>query len=289
MSSAAPWAPASGSRDRGFLERPDATLYYEAAGSGPGLIFAHGLGGNHLSWWQQLPYFADRYTCVTFSHRGFTPSRIAGGGAGVTAFAGDLAALVDHLGFEKVGLVCQSMGGWTGLAYAQQAPERVAALVMASTSGHIDFTTVAEPDAGRLKDWVRTSAAARSALLEQGIHPALGTRGAREQPAPHFLYQQIDRLTSTPVKEAMRAEIFRLRDQKAETLRDLKVPVLYLVGDEDVVFPAEAAPALARLTPGARVARVPESGHSVYFERSREFNRIVDGFLAETLGIPARG
>ncbi len=67
------------------------------------------------------------------------------------------------------------------------------------------------------------------------------------------------------------------------------MPVLYLVGDEDVVFPAEAAPALAKLTAGARVARVPESGHSVYFERSREFNRIVDGFLAETMRIPARG
>ncbi len=283
MTSLAPWAPKTG-----VLERPDAALYYEVAGQGPGLIFAHGLGGNHLSWWQQVPSFADRYTCVTFSHRGFTPSAIAEGGAGAAAFAGDLAALVDHLCFEKVALVCQSMGGWTGLAYAQEAPARVAALVLASTSGRIDFTTVAEPDAGRLKDWVRNSAAARTALLEQGVHPALGTRGAREQPAPHFLYQQIDRLTPAAVKERMRAEIFGNRDQKAETLRALKVPVLYLVGDEDVVFPADAAPALAKLTPGARVARVPEAGHSVYFERPREFNRLVDGFLAETLGIPTR-
>src|SRR5689334_18741593 len=59
---------------RGYLDRPDCRIYYEVTGSGPMLLFAHGLGGNHLSWWQQVPYFRDRYTCVTFAHRGFAPS-----------------------------------------------------------------------------------------------------------------------------------------------------------------------------------------------------------------------
>jgi pimeloyl-ACP methyl ester carboxylesterase len=37
-------------------------LYYETHGSGPALVFAHGIGGNRLSWWQQVPYFRDRYS-----------------------------------------------------------------------------------------------------------------------------------------------------------------------------------------------------------------------------------
>ena len=57
-----------------FLQRPGCKIYYEVAGSGPAIIFAHGLGSNHITWWQQVPYFADRYTCVAFSHRGFPPS-----------------------------------------------------------------------------------------------------------------------------------------------------------------------------------------------------------------------
>ena len=57
-----------------FLALPAGRLYYEVAGSGPALLFAHGLGGNHLSWWQQVPYFSERFTCVTFAHRGFAPS-----------------------------------------------------------------------------------------------------------------------------------------------------------------------------------------------------------------------
>ena len=55
---------------RGFLDRPGCRIYYEITGLGPAIIFAHGLGSNHLTWWQQIPHFSDRYTCVTFAHRG---------------------------------------------------------------------------------------------------------------------------------------------------------------------------------------------------------------------------
>ena len=72
---------------RGFLDRPDCRLYYEAEGAGPVLVFAHGLGGNHMSWWQQVPHFRDRYTCVTFSHRGFAPSSAPPGGPDPAEYA----------------------------------------------------------------------------------------------------------------------------------------------------------------------------------------------------------
>ena len=58
----------------GRLSRGGAEIYYQVIGDGPAVIFAHGLGGNHLSWWQQVAHFASRYTCVVFSHRGFPPS-----------------------------------------------------------------------------------------------------------------------------------------------------------------------------------------------------------------------
>ena len=94
-----------------FLTVGGCDLYYETHGTGPALVFAHGLGGNHLSWWQQIPHFRDRYTCVTFSHRGFGLSRDAPGGPGPDAFVDDLAALIEHLGPADVRLVAQSMGG----------------------------------------------------------------------------------------------------------------------------------------------------------------------------------
>ncbi len=123
---------------RGYLDRPGCRVYYEVEGTGPMLVFAHGLGGNHLSWWQQVPHFRDRYTCVTFAHRGFAPSSAPPGGPDPDEYAGDLAALVDHLGASDIRIVAQSMGGWTALEYALANPARVRALVLASTAGTIE-------------------------------------------------------------------------------------------------------------------------------------------------------
>ena len=70
---------------------------YEAVGSGPAIVFAHGLGGNQMSWWQQVAHFAPRWTCVTFAHRGLYPSSAIDGGPDPADYADDLNALVSHL------------------------------------------------------------------------------------------------------------------------------------------------------------------------------------------------
>src|SRR5579859_3387296 len=80
----------------GFVQNAGAEIYYECTGSGPAVVFAHGLGGNHLSWWQQVPHFSRRYTCVTFAHRGFSPSRLTSGTVDPAVFEEDLLALVVH-------------------------------------------------------------------------------------------------------------------------------------------------------------------------------------------------
>jgi pimeloyl-ACP methyl ester carboxylesterase len=59
------------------------------------------------------------------------------------------------------------------------------------------------------------------------------------------------------------------------------MPVLCLTGEEDVVIPPAAVAVLASIIPGARLASVPEAGHSVYWERPEAFNRLVDEFLAD--------
>src|SRR5206468_12225407 len=122
-------------RRTGRLRRGDAELYYEVVGQGPAVVFAHGLGGNHLSWWQQLAHFAGTHTCVAFAHRGFPPSSAVPGNRAPDAYADDLGALIDELQLDDVALVGQSMGGWTCLEYALRESKKVRALVMASTSG----------------------------------------------------------------------------------------------------------------------------------------------------------
>jgi len=266
----------------GFLKRPNCSIYYEVMGEGPAIVFAHGLGGNQLSWWQQLAHFSARHTCVAFAHRGFTPSSAVAGAAAPDAYADDLAALIDELKLRDVRLVAQSMGGWTCMEYALRNPGTLRSLVMASTSGALDFRQLQGPARPEIAGWLEQAPKTIADLHARDVLSAHGERMAREQPAAAVLYRQISQLTPPDFKAGVRARIFQMRTQPPELLAKLTLPVLFVGGDEDCVFPSAAAPAFAALAPKGRSVRVPNAGHSVYFERPAEFNRIVDEFHSAT-------
>ncbi len=110
-------------------------LHYQVHGEGDPILFAHGAGGNLLSWWQQVAFFSRYYTCVTFDHRGFGRSIDLADGPLYAAFVDDLAGLMDHLDIDSAHLVAQSMGGRSALGVAAAYPRRVKSLVMADTHG----------------------------------------------------------------------------------------------------------------------------------------------------------
>jgi len=262
----------------GFLIRPGCRVYYEVTGSGPAIIFAHGIGSNHLTWWQQVPHFSDRYTCVTFSHRGYPP----GSEIGVPdpkEFAGDLAALIEHLQLPDVRLVAQSMGGWTCVEYILSFPHKVRALVLASTCGTIQRRSVPLADPQRLPEWNRRAAATRADMQRRGISPPAGERMAREQPALHFLYQAIANASAAFDREELRKRTLAMATRPPNVLRGLAMPTLFITGEEDTTYPPFLSDALAPLMPNAKVEQVRGAGHSVYFQRASVFNQLVDRFL----------
>ena len=81
-----------------YLDVGGCNLYYEDH-SGPEnaatLIFLHGAAGNHISWWQQIPYFSKKYRCITIDHRGFcwSEDKTQEGGS---RFVEDLKLLLDE-------------------------------------------------------------------------------------------------------------------------------------------------------------------------------------------------
>ncbi|MDA1258379.1 MAG: alpha/beta hydrolase [Chloroflexi bacterium] len=255
------------------IELTSATLEYESEGRGPALVFAHGAGGNRLSWWQQVPALRDRYTCITFSHPGFGSSTWTGNVAGTVEFSAVLSELLDRLEVDRVALVAQSMGGWTCLPLALQQPNRVAALVMASTPGNLhtpEIDEAREASRGALESLRR----AWDARSPGSSNPAVGARCLREQPALHYLYSAIQGL-NPPRSFEDRVRI------GPRDMAEYQTPTMYVIGEEDVVLPPPIIEAAARITPGARLERVPQAGHSVYFERPSEFNEVLAGFLRD--------
>ena len=241
-------------------------LYYEVHGDGPAIVFAHGAGGNHLSWWQQVPVFARQYRCVTFDHRGFGQSPDRPNGPGSQAFVEDLNQLLGHLGIERVTLVAQSMGGRTCLGYTLAHPDRVQALVMADTTGGF-----ADDRMAQLR--------AEGEVAMTGPNPPPRTYARHfpvEQPAPAFLYEQI-RALNPPRREAA------VPGPTAAEVRALRTPTLLIVGEHDVIAPPAVMKMFQSYIPHARLAEVAGAGHSVYFEKPEAFNRTVSEFLKEVI------
>ena len=270
-------------RQRGTLARPDCSIYYEITGTGPAIIFAHGLGGNHLSWFQQVAHFATNHTCITFAHRGFLPSSMPPNGPDPAAYADDLAALVAHLNLGDHRIVAQSMGGWTSVEYALRRPAGLKAVVLAATIGTIDPQKIAPEFLPALAAWQAQSGPALEGFMRDGIHPAGGARMAAEQPAMHLLYKHIDDQNAALDKQALRLKLIHSRHRAPSELAQAGIPILLLANDEDMVIPPPAMEGTAAANPNTAYAHIPRAGHSGYFERPAEFNAIVEGFLSKHL------
>src|SRR5712691_5813327 len=166
-----PLGGGQGGSTMAFMVKDGFRLYYEdTGGNAPTLLFLHGAGGNHLSWWQQVPVFAEEYRCVTVDQRGFGQSPDVSGGPGPAALATDAIALLDHLGIARAAVIAQSMGGWAAVGAAVRSPARFWAIVMANTVGNLTNAEIAA-----LRQKLAAASPSRPAVLGRG--GAGGTRG----------------------------------------------------------------------------------------------------------------
>jgi len=245
-------------------------LYYESNGEAEQtVVFLHGAGGNHISWWQQIPVFRDRYRCITIDHRGFGRSTDPQS-EGALRYVDDLEALLGKLGIERVALVAQSMGGRTALGFTVRHPDRVSALAMCDTWGFFDW-----PELRGRQEALRAQAG-ESPLMSR----AMGPKYQEAHPRGAFLYRQIQGLN--PPRNEGAAAMSSGGPTKSQ-VEALTVPTLFLVGGDDALVSPEIMRAVHDIVPGSEYAEVRDAGHSVYFENAPEFNRIVGDFLGKHL------
>jgi 3-oxoadipate enol-lactonase len=265
--------------DRGFVATEGEEIYWERIGEGPAIVLGHGAGGNHASWFQQVPALAERFTTVSWDQRGFGRSTNRGEAAGPAAAARDLIALLDHLDLPDAHLVGQSLGGWAVMIVALAEPARVRSLVLTDTVAGI-FTPLIEQRFDTALAALRAAADTPPTVGQPG---ALAPRTWADAPRRSFLYQQIGSAGGQGPPDAIPQ--IRAYAQPAERLRDLALPVLFVVGEDDPVFPPEAIGDASAQLPDTRVAVVECAGHSAHYEQPDTWNELVLDFLANAAGV----
>ncbi len=262
-------------RDTGFVvARAGARIYYEAAGAGPAVLFIHGLGGNHAAWFNQVPYFARDHRAIAYAQRGFAPSSAGGPDFDVDLLVEDAIAVLAAARATDVVVIGQSMGGWTALGLALARPDLVRGVVLADTIGGI-FDDEIERHYDTVAARARSLSAAPPPL---GRHPAISPRFSDEHPGEAYLYQLLASFGAprpSDVADGLRRERF------ADTsLKTLGAPVLFVVGEDDPIFPPDIVKRAAARVPGAEIEVVSNAAHSPYFERPDAWNTVVARFVA---------
>lgn len=253
-----------------------ARLYYEQHGSGPDVVFLHGAGGNHLVWWQQVAEFSREFRCTTFDARGWGLSR---GEMAVGRFSlgTDLVALLEHLGIERAHVVAQSMGGRAVAGLSRLAPQRIASLVLSGTTAGATNDRVRE-----LQDELR-GIRGDGGLREH----ALAADFEAENPGLALLYRQINAINPKRPRGLLGRPPASYRGSTHEMLARLDVPVLYIVGEHDLITSPEMIREARDLLGNAEYHEIRGAGHSCYFERPGEWNRVVGDFLRRAAGWPS--
>jgi pimeloyl-ACP methyl ester carboxylesterase len=231
-------------------------MYYETHGSGQPLVLLHGgLMTIDLNWGSLLEPLAAQRQVIAVELQGHGHTADTDRRMTIEALAGDVVALVDHLGFGKVDLFGFSLGGLVAYAVALTAPTRVGKLIVASADAHRPPGRESEPLG---EDRMPTSADFQA------------MRDAYDAVAPdpdHF--EEFAAKTSTMVHTF---------PGWTDELRSLRVPTLLMFGDRDFSPLADVAE-MFELLPNAQLAVLPGTTHMGLTRRTREVLALTALFL----------
>lgn len=267
---------------------PRPHIAVDHCGSGPLVIFLHGIGGNRSNWREQLPAVAPYFHAVAWDARGYGGSDDYDGPLDFSDFGRDLIRVIDYFGEESAHLVGLSMGGLIAQDFYRRYPEKVLSLVLADTRNSVQrFNN---------EDFLkRRETPLRAGLTPRDIAPELAPTLASPRASSAVIGRLVESLS------ALRKESY-LKTLRAVTLcgerpefRDLdgfvdlkavSVPTLVICGADDQVTPREASIAMAAAIPNARLHIVDGAGHVSNIEKPDEFNDALLTFLRLEVPIP---
>ena len=208
-------------------------LYYETHGSGRPLILLHGGLMSNETFGPVIPMLAKHHQVIAPDLQGHGRTADIDRPIDASLMAGDIAALIDHLGLDKPDLVGYSLGGGVALHTAFQHPEKIRKLVAVSAN----ITRNAIPPE-MLAQQVQVNAAAAPFMKETPMYQLY----ERVAPRPEDFPKLLDKIGQAMAKD------FDFSDD----VRGLKVPTLIVAADADMAPPSHYVEAFKLLDGGLR-------------------------------------
>ncbi len=239
---------------------------YEDGGHGAPVLLSHGYSATGRMWAPQRPAIEPRWRLITWDMRGHghTESPADPAQYSESHTVADMRGLLGHLGVERAVIGGLSLGGYMSLAFHHRYPEMVRALVICDSG-----PGYRNPEARAA--W-NARAHERARDLEARGLDALTSSSAevREALGRHRSAQGL--------AHAARGMLAQEAGAVIESLPDIRVPTLIIVGDRDAPFIAPSE-YMAKKIVGARLEVITGAGHCSNIDQPEAFNRVLSDFL----------
>jgi pimeloyl-ACP methyl ester carboxylesterase len=251
------------------------SISYQISGKGEALLLLHGFCEDSRIWDRYSEYFSKKYTVIRPDLPGFGKSDFVGA-ISIEEMAQIVFEILKAENFENCLFVGHSMGGYVAMAFAEQYPEALKALCLFHSH---PFEDLEEKKMNRKKtiDFMNRWGVA---LFVKELVAHLFAKDFRSK-NPEIVQKLIDR-ASVYSKDALIAatEAMIYRKDRSEILRNLKMPVLLIVGEFDEAIPEEFSRRQLALNSGATYAILP-IGHMGMFEAEEETISVLDAFVSK--------
>jgi pimeloyl-ACP methyl ester carboxylesterase len=269
--------PAAGQYPPPLPEQKTATVFgrsirYYETGTGPTVIFLHGLGADSSSWAANLGPAAGKFHAVTLDQIGFGESDKPFLEYKIETFVEFLEAFMDELKIPKATLVGNSLGGWIAADFAARFPERVDRLVLVDAAG---LTPTGPPPKAPIDLNMNSISSARRIL---GL--VFYNRQLITDDVVRAVFEKHLRDNDGYTIQRVLANAFATPQFEDAKVRSIKAPTLVVWGREDALIPLEAGERYAKAIPGAKLVVFDECGHVPQLEKAADFNKALLDFLS---------
>jgi pimeloyl-ACP methyl ester carboxylesterase len=277
------------------IELTPGTIRYRDTGSGPPIVFIHGLLVDGTLWRKVVPRLEGRFRCIVpdlplGSH---TIAMKPDADLSPPALARTIGELLEKLDLRDVTLVANDTGGaLTQILLASgERTDRIARVVLTPCDAFDNFL----PPMFRPLQWLARVPGAVNGVIQTLRAPALrrlplafGWLTKRRVPndvtAGWLRPCQTDRGVRKDTAKVLAGVDSRFTNEAAEKLPGFERPVLIAWAPEDRFFPLEHARRLAELFPDARIEEVPDSYTFVPEDQPELVARLVGEFAAAGTG-----
>ena len=264
-----------------FIDRDGIRLYYETHGAGRPLLFLSETAC-HCDVWKlhQVPAFSRDHQVILCDYRGTGRSDWPSEPYNVKDFADDAAAVLEHLDARDAVVCGHSMGGSVAQVMALDHSDRVSALICASGRGFNPHQGIPLRIAKEMVEW-----GYERYLRDHGILVGFTEDFVKRYPQRVEGYLAVRMAHLNPVEQYFRHVIARQQHDVKERLKEIRMPTLILVGEEEHNVTSDtslrhAADVLAAEIPGAAFVELKVERHSYFFVNPDAAHAAMRKFLA---------